>query len=120
MRFVISSMTNRSWLLLVLCLSAAALFAQRDRLAPPANLPTWEYRVLAPQEIAVGVYKQVEWYEVESLGAQGWELVSAASWVLRNDEHKVDPKRGQMEVAPKIVTQSYLAYYFKRQRPVPR
>jgi len=111
-------MTNRAWLLFALF--TALVFAQRDRLAPPPNLPTWDYRVLAPQETAIGVYKQVDWYEVESLGSQGWELVSVSSWVLRNDEHRTEPKLGELKSAPRLVTQNYLAYYFKRPRPVPR
>jgi len=102
---------------LSLALAGAIVWGQRDRSGapPPPNAPSWEYRYLLPEETSVGVYKQVEWFDVQSLGLQGWELVSVTPWVIRNDEHK-----GQVEGMPKVVTQNYLGYYFKRPRPVQR
>jgi hypothetical protein len=102
-------------LVLLIAAAAAAAWGQRERLAPARDLPTWEYRMLAPPEIGKGRYKQVEWDMVQSMGAQGWELVSVTSWVIHNDEHN-----GSLNEAPKVTTQNYLAYYFKRQRPVER
>ena len=64
---------------ITLCLALAGLlvWGQRARDAMPhPNTPTWEYRSLVPEEISVGHYKQVEWFDVQSLGLQGWELVS--------------------------------------------
>ena len=103
---------------ITLCLALAGLlvWGQRARDAMPhPNTPTWEYRALVPEEISVGHYKQVEWFDVQSLGLQGWELVSVTSYVIRNDEHK-----GKVEGMPRIVTQNYMAYYFKRPKPVER
>ncbi|MBI5083971.1 MAG: hypothetical protein HZB13_05165 [Acidobacteria bacterium] len=94
---------------------AALVWGQRERLAPAREIPTWEYRALAPQEMGKGRYQQVSWDMVQSLGAQGWELVGVTSWVIRNDEHL-----GSLDAPPKVVTQNYVAYYFKRQRPMER
>ncbi|MGJ5819432.1 hypothetical protein [Paludibaculum fermentans] len=93
-------------------LAAVLVWAQRDRgIAPSRDLPTWEYRHLQPQEIAPGAYQQVDWNLVISMGAQGWELVNVTPWVLRNDLHQ-QGKEGE----PKLVTQNYMAFYFKRLR----
>ncbi|WP_321477998.1 hypothetical protein [uncultured Paludibaculum sp.] len=104
------------WMFAFLTLAAVLVWAQRDRgVAPPRELPTWEYLHLQPQEIGVGEYQQVSWYQVTALGAQGWELISVTPWVLRNDLHKP-----QKEGESRLVTQNYVAYYFKRQRPEQR
>ena len=88
---------------------AALLLAQRERMAPAREVASWEYRALIPREYAPGQYAQVEWYDVMAMGDQGWELVSVAPWVIRNDERKY-----HKEEQPRVITQNYLAYYFKR------
>lgn len=103
---------RKIWLAIPAAAAAAALLlAQRDTLAPPRGVAPWEYRALLPQEIGPGVYRQVEWFQVVEMGNQGWELVSVTPYVIRNDERKY-----KGEENPRIVTQNYLAYYFKRQR----
>lgn len=104
-------MRNSRWFAILLVVAAFALYGQRERLAPPPNTPTWEYRALTPHEISTAAFRQVEWFEVEALGNQGWELVSVTPFVIRNDEHKP-----RAEGESKLVTQNYVAYYFKRQR----
>ena len=104
------------WIFAFLTLTAVLVWAQRERgVAPSRELPTWEYRHLEPQEVSPGAYQQVDWSLVTSLGAQGWELVSVSPWVMRNDIHQ--PRK---EGEPKLVTQNYMAFYFKRQRPEQR
>jgi hypothetical protein len=68
-----------------------------------------------PQETGPGVYRQVEWFDVTSLGDQGWELVSVTPWIIRNDERKY-----KTEETPKVITQNYMAYYFKRAKTLQR
>ncbi len=109
-------MRNRAWIWFV-CLAAAAalVWGQRERLAPRPEVATWEYRSLVPQETGPGAYRQVEWLDVTLLGGQGWELVSVTPWVIRNDERKY-----KAEESPKVITQNYMAYYFKRPRSLQR
>lgn len=111
------SMKLGSGIALCLALAALIVWGQRNRGVVPAppNTPTWEYRSLVPEEIGVGQYKQVEWFDVQALGIQGWELVSVTPWVIRNEEHK-----GKVEGMPRVVTQNYVSYYFKRPRPAER
>jgi len=105
-------MKRALWIVVCLsCAAAAALWGQRERLAPNRETTSWEYRALVPQEIGPGQYVQVEWYQVTALGDQGWEMVSVTPWVIRNDERKY-----KTEGMPKVVTQNYPAYYFKRPR----
>lgn len=100
------------WLVTAAALAVAVLlFAQREQLAPPRGVAPWEYRALLPQEIGPGMYRQVDWFQVLEMGNQGWELVSVTPYVIRNDERKY-----RNEENPRVVTQNYLAYYFKRQR----
>lgn len=103
------------YLLLAVTAAAALVWGQRERLAPARQIPTWEYRTLAPEELGRGRYQQASWDKVQALGAQGWELVGVTPWVIRNDE-----QAGSMDAPPKVVTQNYVAYYFKRQRPMER
>ena len=106
---------------LILCLvcvgTAAAVlgWGQREKLPPNREIASWEYRSLVPQEVGPGIYRQVEWINVTSLGDQGWELVGVTPWVIRNDERKY-----KAEEMPKVVTQNYMAYYFKRPRTIQR
>jgi hypothetical protein len=98
---------------LVLFAASFWLWGQRSPRTPlseDANI--WEYRWMLPRELGRGRYMQVDLWEVESLGRQGWELVSAVPWVLRNDER--GPKGEEY-----VVTQSYVAYFFKRPRERP-
>lgn len=99
------------------CLAAAGVlvWGQRDQFAPSRETPTWEYRSLLPQETSPGIYRQVEWFNVTSLGSQGWELVSVTPYVIRNDERQY-----RSEEMPKVITQNYVAYYFKRPRTLQR
>ncbi len=103
---------KRAILPLILSLVAAATFlaAQQDRprKMPSGQYPPWEVKVLEPREIAAGRYTQVRPYELDEMAADGWELVSMASFVLRNEEHE-----GLKGERP-MVTQSYLSYAFKR------
>jgi hypothetical protein len=99
------------------CLAAAValVWGQREQFAPSRDTPTWEYRALLPQETRPGVYTQVDWFNVVSLGSQGWELVSVTPYVIRNDERQY-----KSDETPKVVTQNYLAYYFRRPRVLQR
>jgi len=44
--------------------------------------------------------------------AQGWELVGVTPFVYRNEERN----NGEMHGPKPVVTQTYPAYFFKRQR----
>jgi hypothetical protein len=82
---------------------------QRPR--PSSNhkdYPEWEVKELHPHEVAAGRYIQVRPYELDNMAAEGWELVSVTTYVLRNEEHE-----GLKGERP-IVTQAYLSYAFKR------
>lgn len=90
-------------------LAALFLWAQRERSAP-AYLP-FEVRSVFPREIRPGIFEQVSPAELQALSQQGWELVSVAPWVYRNEE------RGPELQGPKpVVLQTYPAYFFKRTR----
>lgn len=88
---------------------AALIWAQRDTRSTPQTVP-WEFQALFPKELGPGRYQHVADHEVQSLCNRGWELVSAAPWVIRNEER--GPKDHSV-----IVTQTYLAYFFKRVQP---
>jgi hypothetical protein len=45
------------------------------------------------------------------MGEQGWEMVGVVPFVLHNDE-RIYKEQG----TTRVVTQNYLAYYFKRPR----
>jgi hypothetical protein len=100
----------RNTVVAVLCLSAAAWLVWAQRTIQPPEPAPWEFRALFPHELGPGRYRHVEQYEVESLCRRGWELVSVTPWVIRNEE------RGTKDSSV-IVTQNYLAYFFKRPRP---
>jgi|WetSurMetagenome_2_1015567.scaffolds.fasta_scaffold323679_2 hypothetical protein len=100
-------------IIIVSCLALLAcllLWPQSQR-APSANVTTWEYKVLLPQETTPGQFAQVQWNDVQSLGNQGWELVGVTSYVIHNDE-----RPGENMGMPVLVTQNYQAFYFKRPR----
>jgi len=85
-----------------------ALARQRERVVAPA----YEVRSLLPHETAPAQYQQVDVREMQSLAADGWELVAVVPYIYKNEE------RGTPDMAPRpMVTQTYPAYYFKRLRP---
>lgn len=111
------SMKVTRWIFAFSSLALFLVWPQRNHdAAPPRDVATWEYRELRPQEVGPGAYQQVDFYQVSSLGAQGWELVSVTPYVLRNDLHEPPQKNGES----KLVTQNYFAYTFKRRRPEQR
>ncbi|HMD50864.1 MAG TPA: hypothetical protein VKG79_17250 [Bryobacteraceae bacterium] len=82
---------------------------QRDRAVAPA----YEVRSLLPHETAPAQYQQVDVREMQTLAADGWELVAVVPYIYKNEE------RGTPDMAPRpMVTQTYPAYYFKRLKPV--
>src|SRR5579884_4404822 len=87
-------------------LAGALAWAQRDVNGPPVG-ERFELRSLFPLETSPGVYRQVNQVELDTLANQGWELVSVAPFVVRNEE------RGQATPRP-VVTQFYPAYFFRR------
>jgi hypothetical protein len=99
--------------ILVLTLGAAAiavLMAQRER--PPVYAP-YEFKALLPREVSPAQYQQADQRELESIGEQGWELVSVVPYIYKNEE------RGSVTLSPRpIVTMTYPAYYFKRLKVV--
>jgi hypothetical protein len=96
-------------LFLLLIAACAVLFAQRR--ATQSDLPSWEVRSVFPREVSPAHYEQVPAQELQLLADQGWELVSVAPFVLRNEE------RGGSDLNPRpVVTQTYPAYFFKRQK----
>jgi hypothetical protein len=101
---------KRTILVVGLCLLAAALlWAQRTRAI--SGYAPYEVQSVFPRQVAPGVYAQVEQAELQSLAQQGWELVSVMPYIYRNEE------RGPELQGPKpVVTQTYPAYFFKRQR----
>ncbi len=91
-------------------LAIAFLLAQQS--GGQSESPAYEVRALFPRETSPARYEQVEQRELQTLAEQGWELVSVAPYVYRNEE------RGGDSLHPKpVVTQTYPAYFFKRVRP---
>ena len=90
----------------------AILFAQRN-LNPgnPAHAP-FEVLSVFPRETVPGQYQQVYQNELRSLAEQGWELVGVTPFIYRNEERN----NGEMRGPRPVVTQTYPAYFFKRQR----
>jgi hypothetical protein len=91
----------------VLVAAVLALQAQRGR-----DYPAWEMRAVTPREVSPARYQQVEYYELERLEREGWELVSVAPFALQNEERGPEGRK-------LVVTQAYPAYYFKRLKPRP-
>ena len=92
-------------------LFGAALFVSAQRPSAPGKrveFPYFETMALTPREVKPAQYAQVPQRDVEVAASEGWELVSVAPYVLRNEA------RGP---AQDSVTQAYPAYYFKRLRP---
>jgi hypothetical protein len=101
---------RRSVLLIGFCAAAALLlWAQRDRVGGPA----YEVKSLMPRETSPAQYRQVDAIEIQSLAAEGWELVAVVPYIYKNEE------RGTPDLAPRpMVTQVYPAYFFKRLKTV--
>ena len=82
-----------------------------SRIAAPANRTAYEFLSVFPAETAPGQYQQVPDAQLQQLAAQGWELVSVSTFVLRNEEHDSG------DLYPRtVVTQAYPAYFLKRLR----
>ena len=104
---------RRSALVFVLGVAAVLwLVAQRDH---RQDHPPYEVKLVFPRETSPGLYRQIEERELETLAEQGWELVSVMPYIYRNEEHAI----GNDNIRPKpVVTQTYPAYFFKRQKIV--
>jgi hypothetical protein len=102
---------KRIFVLSLMLTMAAAVFlwAQQTKAPAPAYLP-YEVRSVFPRETSPALYEQVSQQEIQSLAAQGWELVSVVPFVYRNEE------RGTALNNKPAVTQTYPAYFFKRVR----
>ena len=91
--------------------AAAFVVAQQRKATTPAQTqtyPAYEVHSVFPRETSPAMYQQVSEQEIESLAAQGWELVSVVPYVIRNEE------RGSAATNRPAVTQAYPAYFFKR------
>ena len=93
---------------LAVALGAAAFVWAQQAKAPAAVYAQYEVRSVFPRETSPAMYEQVPAQEVQSLAAQGWELVSVVPYVYRNEE------RGNALNNKPAVTQTYPAYFFKR------
>jgi hypothetical protein len=101
---------RRSILIGVLAVMAIALLWAQQR--SPVYAP-YEFKALLPREVSPAQYQQADQRELESIGEQGWELVSVVPYIYKNEE------RGPVTLSPRpIVTMTYPAYYFKRLRVV--
>ena len=65
-----------------------------------------------PREVNPGEYRQVDPNQLQTLSDQGWQLVSVAPYIYRNEEH---PASGPSKP---LVTQVYPAYFFQRARVI--
>ena len=91
-------------------MAIALLWAQRER--GPIYAP-YEFKALLPREVSPAQYQQADQRELESIGEQGWELVSVVPYIIKNEE------RGSVTLSPRpIVTMTYPAYFFKRLKVV--
>ena len=83
------------------------VWAQQTKTAAPAHVQ-YEVHSVFPRQTSPAMYEQVPQQELETLAAQGWELVSVMPYVYRNEE------RGTALNDKPAVTQTYPAYFFKR------
>jgi hypothetical protein len=95
---------------LTLAMAAAAFVWAQQTKSPAPAYPQYELRSVFPRETSPALYEQVSQQEIQSLAAQGWELVSVVPFVYRNEE------RGIALNNKPAVTQTYPAYFFKRVR----
>jgi hypothetical protein len=116
---------------LFVCLLAgvtALLLAQQPRPSAPGRIVTggssgaplyapYDLLSVFPQETAAGQYQQVDPSQLQSLADQGWQLVSVAPYVYRNEGSPSASAEAQpASPPPPLVTQVYLAYFFQRAR----
>jgi hypothetical protein len=73
----------------------------------------YEMMSVFPQETGNGEFEQVDPTQLQSLSTEGWELVSVAPYAYRNEGHGV---AAATIPPPPLVTQVYLAYFFRRSR----
>ena len=95
--------------LMVLMAAVAIVWAQQGKTSA-AVYAQYEVRSVFPRETSPATYEQVSQQELQSMAAQGWELVSVTPYVYRNEE------RGSASNNKPAVTQTYPAYFFKRVR----
>jgi len=93
---------------LTLLTSAVALLWAQQGKTSDAVYAQYEVRSVFPRETSPAMYEQVSQQELQTLAAQGWELVSVTPYVYRNEE------RGPQPDNKPAVTQTYPAYFFKR------
>ena len=93
----------------VIALAAMIVCAQQTH---EAVRPSYEMMSALPRELSPGQYAQVDPNTLQSISAQGWELVSAVPFIYRNEERD----NGQMHGPKPVVTQVYPAYFFRRPR----
>lgn len=94
-------------------LAGLLLAAQTQQVfRPAAERPGFEMTSVFPRETSPGQYLQADPNQLQSLSAQGWELVSAVPFIYRNEEHS----NGAMNGPRPVVTQVYPAYFFRRAR----
>ena len=96
---------------MALAMAAVAIVWAQQTKAPTTVYAQYEVRSVFPRETSPAMYEQVAQQELQSLAAQGWELVSVVPYVYRNEE------RGPALNNKPAVTQTYPAYFFKRLRP---
>ena len=118
---------NKALFAIVLAGATALLLAQQPRTTAPGRISGGSnsqsavyapFEVLSefPQETAPGEFSQVDPGQLQSLSDQGWQLVSVAPYVYRNEG---TPKGTPVDPSlppPPLVTQVYHAYFFQRAR----
>jgi hypothetical protein len=82
--------------------------------AQAAVFAPYEMMSVFPQETGNGQFAQVDPAQLQSLSAEGWQLVSVAPYAYRNEGHGA-PVEATLPPPP-LVTQVYLAYFFQRSR----
>ena len=125
-RGVTSSMRKLTWLCLlgaVILLAVQLVPGQARRTGPgravggstqaPVFAP-YEMMSVFPQEAGNGEFTQVDPAQLQSLSADGWQLVSVAPYAYRNEGHTA--ATDATLPPPPLVTQVYLAYFFQRSR----
>jgi hypothetical protein len=106
--------------------AAVLLLAQQPRRVGPGRIATggasqspvyapYELLSVYPQESGSGEFSQVDPAQLQSLSAEGWQLVSVAPYAYRNEGA---PGAANQATAPPppLVTQVYLGYFFQRSR----
>jgi hypothetical protein len=105
---------TRTTLVVALCVTTALILWAQQR-GRYADHPPYEVKSVFPRETSHGQYRHVEQHELEDLADQGWELVSVMPYIYRNEERGNDNSK----LKP-VVTQTYPAYFFKRQKIIAR